>query len=640
MADSRSNASPTLGQRLRYAFDNTMSRGASALIAWLGVVTLVFLAIATTLVWATRVAPPKDGAQPRFVDLFWANLMRALDSGTVAGDTGSWAFLLSMLAVTLGGIFIVSTLIGTITSGIDARVTRLRKGRSKVIENGHTVVIGWSTHVFTIVSELVTANANQSRSSIVILGAKDKVEMEDALRVEVPHPGRTRIVCRAGSGIDLGDIDMVSVQTSKSIIVIAPEGEPDPDAHVIKAILAITNGPNRRKEPYHIVAEIQDPANLEAAALAGGSEVELVLVGDLISRITVQTCRQSGLSIVHTELLDFGGDEIYFKPEPALRDAKFGDALHAYEDSSLIGLRKQDGQIRLNPPMDELIEDGDEVIAISQDDDTVRLSGKSDFDVRERAIRMVPPAPPKPERALILGWNWRAPRIVAGLDEYVAKGSEVVIVAELAEAEQELRRECGDFQNQTLRYVVGDTTSRRMLESLDVGSFDHIILLCSDRLDPQRADARVLVTLLHLRDIGERSDRDLSIVSEMLDVKNRDLAEVTKVDDFIVSERLVSLMLAQVSENKALNAVFQDLFDPEGTEIYVKPAAAYVTPDIEVNFHTVVEAARRRGEIAIGYKLADLARDAAKSYGVVVNPDKSRPLTLSERDRVIVLAES
>jgi hypothetical protein len=126
----------------------------------------------------------------------------------------------------------------------------------------------------------------------------------------------------------------------------------------------------------------------------------------------------------------------------------------------------------------------------------------------------------------------------------------------------------------------------------------------------------------------------------MLDVKNRDLAEVTKVDDFIVSERLVSLMLAQVSENKALNAVFQDLFDPEGTEIYVKPAQAYVTPDVEVNFHTVVEAARRRGEIAIGYKLASLARDASKSYGVVVNPDKSRPLTLSERDRVIVLAES
>ena len=38
----------------------------------------------------------------------------------------------------------------------------------------------------------------------------------------------------------------------------------------------------------------------------------------------------------------------------------------------------------------------------------------------------------------------------------------------------------------------------------------------------------------------------------MLDVRNRELAEVTQADDFIVSDKLVSLMLAQVSENKDL----------------------------------------------------------------------------------------
>ena len=64
----------------------------------------------------------------------------------------------------------------------------------------------------------------------------------------------------------------------------------------------------------------------------------------------------------------------------------------------------------------------------------------------------------------------------------------------------------------------------------------------------------------------------------MLDVRNRELAEVTQADDFIVSDKLISLMLAQVSENKDLNAVFDDLFDPDGSEIYLKPAADYVAP--------------------------------------------------------------
>ena len=50
----------------------------------------------------------------------------------------------------------------------------------------------------------------------------------------------------------------------------------------------------------------------------------------------------------------------------------------------------------------------------------------------------------------------------------------------------------------------------------------------------------------------------------MLDLRNRELAEVTQADDFIVSDQLISLMLAQVAENKHLNAVFADLFDPRG----------------------------------------------------------------------------
>ena len=73
--------------------------------------------------------------------------------------------------------------------------------------------------------------------------------------------------------------------------------------------------------------------------MVGRDEAQLVLVGDLIARITVQTCRQSGLSVVYTELLDFGGDEIYFSDEPTLVGRTFGDALLAYEDSALIGMR-------------------------------------------------------------------------------------------------------------------------------------------------------------------------------------------------------------------------------------------------------------------------------------------------------------
>ena len=120
------------------------------------------------------------------------------------------------------------------------------------------------------------------------MAEKDKVEMEDEIRDKVTTTGKTRIVCRTGSPIDLGDIDIVNLQESKSIIVLSPEGS-NPDAQVIKTILAITNNPQRRAEPYHIVAEIRDPKNLDVIKMVGKDEVTTVLVGDLISRINNDT---------------------------------------------------------------------------------------------------------------------------------------------------------------------------------------------------------------------------------------------------------------------------------------------------------------------------------------------------------------
>ena len=641
----------TLKERLRYLFDNSMSRGTIALIGWLAVASLVLIVFIAGVVAILGVAPggispTGEEAGAGFFDLVWFSLMRTLDAGTMGGDAGGWGFLFMMLAVTLGGVFIVSTLIGVLTSGIEAKVAELRKGRSKVIEQDHTLILGWSPKIFSILSELVEANANRKKPRIVILADKDKVEMEDEVRSRIPDTRNTKIICRTGSPIDLADLEIVNPNSARSIVILAPEQD-GPDSQVIKAILAITNNPNRRQVPYHIVAEIQDEKNLEVARMVGKDEVELVVTGDLIARIVVQTCRQSGLSVVHTELLDFGGDEIYIREEPLLVGWPFMAALFAYEDSAIIGLRTADGRTLLNPPMDTRIGPGDRVIAVSEDDDTVRISGRitdwnqyvQQLGIDLSAIRETPRQPPKPERTLILGWNGRGPTIVNELDRYVAGGSAVTIVAQGTEVREDLQARCAGIKNMKGNVIEQNTTARKVLDSLKVESFDQIILLSYESIDVQEADARTLVTLLHLRDISEKLGQHLRIVSEMLDVRNRELAAVTKADDFIVSNRLVSLMLSQISENKDLTAVFQDLFDPEGSEVYIKPAEYYVELGRPVNFYTVTESARRRNEIALGYRIIAHAFDASKAYGVVTNPEKSPAVTFSQGDKIIVVAE-
>jgi voltage-gated potassium channel Kch len=628
-----------VSDRLRYKFDNFMSRGTGALISGLALVSLAFILVMSVLVHLVGIAP-EGSDRLNLLEAMWDVLMRTLDSGTVGGDTG-WAFRLTMLFVTFGGIFVVSTLIGLLSTGINTKLEDLRKGRSRVVETDHIVILGWSLQVFTLVSELALANANRSNTCIVILSQEDKVQMETALQEMVGHLRRVRLVCRTGNPSDMADLGRVSVQTARSIIVLSPSSD-RADAQLVKTLLAITNIPRSSPQPYHIVAQVQNAKSLNVIKLIGQDSIEVLLTSDLISRIVVQTCRQSGLSTVYMDLLDFSGNEIYFKEEPTLQGQSYGHALLSYKDSAVIGIKRANHTIELNPPMNTPLQVGEQLIFISEDDDTIHLSQLAEPPIDRQAIHGTKQDSAGAENTLILGWNDRIPDIIQQLNYYVAPGSTVTLIAEFPEAEVDLSLDPVNdgLQRQTVHYQQGDPTDHRVLQALNLADYNHVIVLCNPALDPEHADAQTLVTLLHLRDIADRSHHSIQIVTEILNVRNQALAQVARPDDFVISEQIVSRMLAQVAEQKSLNAVFADLFGSEGSEIYLKPVDDYVTVDYPVNFYTVVEAAKQRGESAIGYRRKTDANNLAKAYGVVINPSKDQLITFSPQDNIILLAEN
>ncbi|MBN1639351.1 MAG: NAD-binding protein [Ignavibacteriales bacterium] len=627
-------------QKLRYAFDNTMSKGTPALIVWLGILSVLLIVVAALVIIILSIKPADSESELGFIESIWGSLMRTLDPGTMGGDVG-WGFRITMLAVTLGGIFIVSTLIGVISSGIENKIDELRKGRSFVFESGHTLILGWNSKVFTILSELSIANENQKKPRVVILSEKDKVEMEDEIKSQIKNLNNTKVICRNGNPNDVNDLKIVNPNGAKSIIILSQDKENESDdAEIIKTILAITNSSDRKSEPYNIVAEIKEERNLDVAKMVGGNEIELLLKDDIIARIMVQTCRQSGLSVVYQELMDFDGDEIYFNQEKELEGKTFVESLLLYETSSVIGMELSDGTVKINPPMDTIYETGSKVIAVSKDDDTLILSNEDKIDIDKNAIRAVNNRKIYPKKTLILGWNFIGKRILKEMNNYVKRGSSVKIIAHTDCAEAEINKIKKSFSNLSVSYQKDDSTSSKVIHAVKVTNYDHIIVLsyCNE-LDNQRADSKTLITLLHLRQISEQTGKDLNIVSEMLDIKNRELAEVTKADDFIVSDKLISLLLSQISENKKLMKVFEDIFDSDGSEIYIKPANNYIELNKPINFYTVVQSARLKGEVAFGYRIAKDAHDVNRSYGIKVNPKKSDKVIFSENDRIIMMAE-
>jgi len=631
------NKKYTFKQKLSYYFDNTLSRGTSSIIMWLAVLSLLII-IVFGIVYALSGINMEGEEGMGFFESMWQTLLRSIDPGTMAGDTG-WIFRIIGLLITIGGIFILSTLIGVLTTSLDEKLEKLRKGRSLVIEENHTLILGWSPKVINIISELIIANENQKKPRIVILAEEDKVEMEDTIREEIPDTENTKIICRTGSPLDLTDLKIVNPDGARSIIILSPEKE-NADTYVIKSILALTLNPKRKQGKYHIVAEIKDEKNMEVAQIVGKDEAMFVLSPDLTARITAQTCRQSGLSIIYQQLFCYEGDEMYFKNETSLNGKTYKNALFAYNDSSVIGFKDAESKIHINPLPETILTEKDEILAITEDDDTIILSDISEFNIHEDAVlKTEAKSSVKKERNLILGWNERGKIIIRELDEYVAEGSEIDIISDYENTEDIHKELNALITNQKVRFIKGDITSSSELEKNDITSYNNIIILSYYNIDVREADAKTLISLLHIRNMADKKGKKVNIVSEMFDQKNRELAEVTKADDFIISEDLISLFLTQLSETPDLKKVIDILFEAEGSEFYLKDAKDYVKLNVEMNFYTVLEAASYKNETAIGYRIINEAHSAENNYGIKVNPVKDEMITFSEGDKVIVLAE-
>ncbi|MER5929031.1 NAD-binding lipoprotein [Streptomyces sp. NPDC002054] len=638
----------SLRLRLRYRFDNLVAGGTAALIGWFALACLVVVVPASTvLVWSDPSAPATLSGRLAAV---WASVGQTLKIG---GALGSPLHVLASVSLALVALLFVSTLVSLITTGINRRIMSLRLGHSTVLEAGHIVVLGWSDQVFPVIGELVAAHSNRRRSAIAVLAPKDKVEMEDEIstRITDRDRGRTRIICRNGSTTDPAELCRVSPQTAQAVLVLPGEGaagepagwpaggpaaEEAGDAHVVKTLLALGAAVPKPCGAV-VVAAVRDARNHLTAGLAAGPGGHVLCVDDIVARLLVQTARQPGLSLVYQELLDFADDEFYPTDAQELAGRTFGEALLAFATSSVVGLLHADGRVVLNPDPGTPIGADDRIIVISRDDDTVVREDVAGC-VDEGAIVTAGPRPPLAERLLLLGWNRRAPLVVDQLDQYVGPGSTLDVVAldenaaphgalDLAASRRHLE----------VAFHGGDITDPAVLAKLDVPSYDSVIVI-GEHTEESSTDDRTLVTLLHLRAIGEATDRDIAVTTEMSDDGNRLLAPARGGADFIVSGRLISLLMTQISESPYLADVFEELFRAEGNELYLKPVADYLRVGREVTFATAVEAARRRGACAVGYRLGARAA-TGPDYGVRINPDKRQTVRFTEADSLIVLAE-
>ena len=582
-----------------------MARGAGPLVALLALVTLVLILICATIVLIGGITNPNG--KHGFIEAGWASLMRTFDPGTMGGDE-KWPLRSVSLVATLGGLFIVSALIGVITTGLDGRLQALRRGRGSVALNGHTLILGWSSAVEAIVAELAEANSNLRKSAVVVLADFPKEAMDDALATVSKINRRMITLTRTGETANVENLRTVGVESAKSVVVVSSEQSHDADPDAVRTTLAVLNATGYKG---HVVVELKRRTLADTLHTVSRGRALAVTGPHVIAQVTAEVCRYHGMSDVYQDLFDFEGDEIYFHHEPALVGRSFGEAVQSFETSSIMGLRAADGSIRLAPPVDTLLVEGDMLIAISEDDDTIVLvPGARSAAIVSQAWHETTAATP----VLLLGWNQPAMPLLSQLDRRLPQGSHIMVCdQEPPDASTKLGR-C------TLGVHQGDPQDPATLQRLVGERAYHTIAVLSGRArSVADDDSRNLLTLLSLRQILAEPNCpsvDAFILTELRNAANVQIAGGSGSDNFIVSDRLVAQLMSQLSENHQLMSVFDSLFDASQVELSVVPLDRLGIANA-CTVREVVVAGLQRAMVVLGTVVdAQVNLNAAKSDAI------------------------
>lgn len=615
--------------RARYAFDRTLARSTGALLGWLAACCLaIVVPVSTLLVWTDPRAP--RSLTERLVAV-WRTSAETLRLGGVTG-----APLRMLLSVFLGliALLCVSTLVGVITTGLGDRLEELRRGRSRVLEKGHAVVLGWSDQVFTVVGEMVISQVGRVRGAVAVLADRDSAVMASDLNAALGVTRGVRVVCRTGAPTDPAALALLTPAAAHCVLVLP--GDDDADAEVVRVLLALRALLGAGAGPP-VVAAVRDERFLTAARLAAGPRGFVLDVESTAARLLVQAARHPGLVRALRDLLDLTGAEFHVVHAPDALGLTFAEISSRYEDACAAGYLAADGRALLTPASGARCGPGDRLIVVARDDRPP--VAKREGTAVESTVMAGPPDRQRSfSKTLLLGWNRRAPLVMESLCRTAQPGSHLHVVSG-ADDGPVTAGAVGptDDERVAVTYHFGEPTRPDTLRALDLFGYDSVIALAPDA-GPHRArpDDQLLLTLLNLRAVEEETGRALPVVAELTDHRSLALAPLGPEWDAVVRGELTSLVMTRIAQNTGMAAVFEELFAARGGALALRPASHYVLPGRVASFATVVASALTRGECVIGYRVHD-AGTRRREADVRLAPGKAERRVWTSSDEILVV---
>ena len=654
-----------LEQRLKYTLDNFMSRGSSSIfMALLFTFLLGFLIMVFVRIIANVFLP--DETLNNWLEIPWRVYVAVMEGSAAETDGDSnWLAKLTSIVGVMVGLILFSSMVAFITSVFESKLDELRRGRSIVLEKDHTLILGFGNRILEIIKELIEANESEKDAAIVILAENDKEEMDNLIRDNIPDFVTTRIITRSGAVTNINNLRNVQAESAKSIIILNSCADWQPkhekklaDALVLKSIMSIMAVCNNENHPS-IVCEIHSDRDRDLAQNITAGTIKALNEVSVLSRMIAQLAlSRNGLSIVYGDMVGFDGNEFYFyQPDGGWGESlTFGESMYRFKSSTPMGIHNSDGKIILNPPKETVINNNDELIVFAEDDSTIHYFDTPIFKPQTIEIPSNE-TDLRTQRVALLNWTPKTKIIMEKLCSYLPEGSELRTyvsddLPEIKIFKNELKKA---YPTIRISIEIIDLNNLADLDKIKPMNFNSILILSPGGSTIEEMDAYVISLLIRIRQILialEKTDGLIDnskkrnwpkLITEVMDSDNIDIILNSGVEDFMVSNQFVSQIMAQVSEEPLALDVYDDLFQSEGSEMYIKPASYYFDftnkETITIPYGECVQAAQLRNEVLLGVQINKDQKNKSKMFGINLIPNKNDLFTLSKKDGLIALAE-
>ena len=564
---------------IKYRIDRMLNKGLFYQLMLLVFAIIILLLIVSIFIIIVFQYPAKRA--------FWDSLMQFIDTGNISSVEGSFGLVITFLMVTFIGVCGWGSLIAMINKALQDRINNLSKGNAFIMEKNHAIILGYGEEALTIVEEFIMAKVK----TIIIL-SEHNVDVIRKRISFIKDYKKTNIIIREGTSSRIENIKLLNISKSSSISIINND-----DTESLNILLAlkkiISEYELENKINICVLVHEEDTIEIIKSIEDKNFVIHIIYKYEILYKLIAQSIIYTGLSNVYEDLFSNDGNVFYIETDHDFDNHTFEDAALKYLDKGMIllGITKEDRSQLLIPKHDNILKKENRLVVLSRNnnDDSI----KEYPDIKPNIIKYK-------NNILLICEEKRYDEIIKEISEYMENHNIRMLSYDL-------------IKSQKNKY-------KFMLEKLKKEEITKIVLISEDNI----TDVKSINILLIIRQIIRKENLNIAILSLLNSIQKRNLIYSDDVRDFIVSGKLIGMLMAQASLSSNILYIFYGLLSKNVKDIIMSPYSDYFKEP--KTFKEVYLSLLNKKIILIGVK---------RYNDVILNPNNE--CLLDNKDEIIII---